>query len=393
LRPPGAASRGVGRSPYRLRVIPSLPPQPATSPLDPPACVASAPAVRAAQQLAQDVLAPQAERVDVERVPRASIDALAAAGLLGLSGPREAGGGEAPAAVTRAVTEAIAGGCGSTWFVATQHALPLAMVAAGREPARSAHLRQLCDGTALAGVAVSHLRRPGDPAVTARRTGGGWLIDGTVGWMTSWGICDVFLLGAQVGDEELLFALLPAHAQAGLRSDPVMRVAAMEAAATTRLHLEALYVPDELVVDVTDRDAWLAADRAKTANLTPAIFGLLRSIVTRLEAWAERTGSSEGGELVHALVAEGADVRSAAYALIDDVPVAERVEDRLALRAHALELVNRSAAALVTAGGGASMGRSHPHQRLAREALFHLVQAQTSPVRAATLGRYRARTP
>jgi alkylation response protein AidB-like acyl-CoA dehydrogenase len=350
--------------------------------------VAVHPAVHAAQRLADELLAPQAQRVDATTVPRASLDAIAAAGLLGLAGPREAGGAEAPAPVGRAVTEALAGGCGATWFVATQHALPLAMVAAGREPLRARALAGMCTGSTLAGVAVSHLRRPGAPAVSARRTSGGWVVDGTVGWMTSWGICDVVLLGAQVGEGELVFALLPAREQEGLRADPPMRLAAMEAAVTTRLHLDRLHVPDELVADVADRGKWLEADRAKTANVTPAVFGLLRAIVTRLEEWAQRTASTEGRGLASALAREGAGTRAQAYALIDDLPPAERVGERLALRAHALELVNRSAAALVAAGGGASMSREHPHQRLAREALFHLVQAQTAPVRAATVARY-----
>jgi hypothetical protein len=47
----------------------------------------------------------------------------------------------------------------------------------------------------------------------------------------------------------------------------------------------------------------------------------------------------------------------------------------------------------VTATGGSAISASSPAQRLAREALFHLVQAQTGPVREAVLQRLDAGLP
>lgn len=85
---------------------------------------------------------------------------------------------------------------------------------------------------------------------------------------------------------------------------------------------------------------------------------------------------------------EAAAVRRRAYGLIDDVDALDAVPDRLAERAHGLQLLTTAATALVAAGAGASMSRTHPNQRLAREALFHLVQGQTQQVRGATLSRF-----
>ena len=82
-----------------------------------------------------------------------------------------------------------------------------------------------------------------------------------------------------------------------------------------------------------------------------------------------------------------------AYALIDHVPADEQIDDRLALRAEALELLVRSATALVTATGGSAMAIGAAPQRRLREAGFMLVQAQTGPVREATLQRLLERTP
>ncbi len=69
------------------------------------------------------------------------------------------------------------------------------------------------------------------------------------------------------------------------------------------------------------------------------------------------------------------------------MPAPERLDERLALRGQALELGVRASAALVAATGGSALALDAAPQRLAREALFHLVQAQTPPVRRATLTR------
>jgi hypothetical protein len=78
-----------------------------------------------------------------------------------------------------------------------------------------------------------------------------------------------------------------------------------------------------------------------------------------------------------------------AWALVDDVPPEDLVEDRLAVRASSLELALRSATALVAATGGSALSLDAAPQRLAREAVFYLVQAQTAPVREAVLQLWR----
>ncbi|MGN6243411.1 MAG: acyl-CoA dehydrogenase family protein [Motilibacteraceae bacterium] len=369
----------------------------AVAPLDHPAAVAAHPAVQRAAVLAR-VLEPTAQDVDVEGVTRDRVDLVAEAGLLGLAAPAPDGGEGASADVVRAVTEELSGACGSTWFVATQHGMPLQYALRTENAAlRDRLLPAMGRGELLAGVAVSHLRRPvtagGTPPVRARRDGDGWVVDGTVGWFTGWGLADVLLLGAVTEDARALFAFLPAREQPGLTPGSPMRLAAMEATGTTTLHLDGLRIPDADVADLAPLAPWLEADAAKTANVTPAVFGLLRTIVRRLAGWAYATGSAEGLELAAALAAEGGGLRSEAYGLIDDLPPEAAVEDRLALRAAALELLNRSAAALVASGAGLSMSRRSPNQRLAREALFHLIQAQTAPVRAALVRRYADLAP
>ena len=54
-----------------------------------------------------------------------------------------------------------------------------------------------------------------------------------------------------------------------------------------------------------------------------------------------------------------------------------------------LVMAKVSATALVAATGGAAMSLDAAPQRLAREAVFYLVQAQTPPVRQAVLQLWR----
>lgn len=358
--------------------------------LAPEPAVAGHPAVRSAAAAALR-LAADAERVDVEGVARDRVDALAAEGLLAVTAPLDAGGGGAPAAVGRAVTELLAGACGVTWFVAVQHSFPVSCLAAAPEPARGRLLPRLCDGSTLAATAISHLRRSGPQQVRARRAGDGWRVDGEVGWLTSWGLADVLVLGADTDDGRLLFAALPARERPGLRAGAPMDLAAMQGAGTTSLALDGLVVAAEEVVDVVAAEPWRERDGAKASNVVPATFGLLRTICLRLAAAASRPGGEAAADIAVGVAEEAFQVRRRAYALLDEVDALDAVPQRLAERAHALELLTHASAALVAAEAGASMSRAHPNQRLAREALFHLVQAQTLPVRQTTLQRFAAR--
>ena len=346
----------------------------------------ASPAVQRARALADELVRPSAERVDRDVVPRSHLDAWGAAGLLGVGGPPAFGGGGAPAPVVREVTEALAGASGATWFVATQHARPLAVLAASDNTALQDRLLPgLCSGEVLSGVAVAQLRRTDPLAVTAVRVDGGWRFDGHVGWMTAWGICDVLLLGGRSPDGEVVLVMVPAREGDGLTASAPLELAAMQATRTVTLELDGFVVEDADVAETLEAATWLAEDAARSANAGPHHFGLQRECARRLAETAARRDDGTAAALAHALEAEGERLRRVVYTLLDDVPAAEHLDDRLAVRASVLELVVRTATALVAATGGSAMSADAAPQRLAREALFLLVQAQTAPSREATL--------
>src|SRR5689334_5852928 len=108
-----------------------------------------------ARRVASEALAPRAEETDrASRIPHENLEAIAAAGLLGLSGPVEYGRQSAPGSVARQVAEVLAGACGVTHFVQAQHHGPVGMIAGTDNLAlKERYLRDLCEGRILAGVA------------------------------------------------------------------------------------------------------------------------------------------------------------------------------------------------------------------------------------------------
>lgn len=347
------------------------------------------PRVQAARRLAEQLLVPQAERVDRDGVPASHLRAIADAGLLGLSGPVDAGGSAAPLPVFREVVEVLAGADCATWFVQAQHHSPLAMLARCQAPVRDRLLEPLCRGRLLAGVAFSHLRAFPRRPVTATPTGeGGWRFDGVAPWYTGWGLSQVFLLAGVTPDGDALFVFTEARQQPGLAAGPPLAMAALSGTSTVRLTLDGLTVPAGDVVARLPVSSWAVQDRHTTVNVNPAVLGLTRAAADRLRELGRTRQEPATVAAADRLAQRLEQVRVDCYRLIDEVEPDQRLTDRLAAKCEAMELMTRTTAALVAAGAGGSMSSTAPAQRLAREALFLLVQAQTAEVRAATLARY-----
>ena len=166
----------------------------------------------------------------------------------------------------------------------------------------------------------------------------------------------------------------------GVHASAPLALAAMNASSTVRLRFDGVVVPQEDVISLQSLADWRAADRVTSARPRPPIFGVARTCCRLL------------GDAGADLAAELQDCRGQAYALLDD----DRTDDEhLAARPRpgraACELAVRAATALVVAGGGRSILRSNPAQRLLREAAFFTIQAQTADLRGRHPGPPSAR--
>lgn len=331
-------------------------------------------------EVADTVLWPAAQDVDrAPIIPRGHLDALADLGLFGQAAPPELGGlGLAPPD-TRRMLRLIGSGCAATGFAFAQHhGLVGALVRTDNAELRHRWLAALC-GRTLAGIAFAHVRRPGPPVLTAAPLdGGSWQIQGEAPWVTSWGLAEVFYVAAVSPDDRVVWFVIPGQEEPGLTASGPLALAVLGATATVRLRFDGYRVPAEAVVDVVDRAPWAVGDRRNAARPNPLCLGVGDRALAQL-AVAEPAAAEALRPWWEAVSA-----RAEAAAVLVDGQQGEPA-DLAAARAETIGGAQRLTTALLAAVGGAGAMLSHPAQRLAREALFYVVQAQNADGRRATL--------
>jgi alkylation response protein AidB-like acyl-CoA dehydrogenase len=339
--------------------------------------------VTAAGRIADDVLFPTAQDVDrSDGIPDVNLAALANVGLFGLAGPVSHGGLDLDAHAARRVMAAVASGCGATFFVWVQHhGVVRALRSSGNLALVESHLADFCTGRHLGATAFAHVRRTGRPAVSATRTSGGWRLDGHAPWATSWGLADWFTVAAETPDGDLVWAILPGSGAPGVQAQ-ALALSVFGATSTVALSFDDCHVADDQVVAVEPLDGWRRSDRRQASVGQPAVLGVAER--------AQRLLAEVGDDLALAAADGLAAELDARWSLDDDLVDAvalgvDVVTEASVHRAACLDLAGRSTTALLAAVGGRGTELSHPAQRLAREASFYVIQAQTADGRAATL--------
>ncbi len=321
--------------------------------------------VETARELADELLFPAALATDAaDSVPASHLDEFASRGLYGLSGPTNTEGLGVDRSTLLTVIETLAGGCLSTTFLWQQHLMLVATLAETSTALSREWLTPLCRGERRAGVAFAHLRRPGPPAVAAQPDGSGWRLTGSAPWVTGWGRIDVVRFGATLPDGNIVWCLVDAE-EGGAVSVSRLSLSVLNATSTVEMHLDGLYVPGDRVASIEPMREFVQRDAAGLRTNGSLALGLtarcLRLVPTLKFADELRQCRC---------VLDHAD--------IDSLPSA---------RAWSSELAMRATSALVVAGGGRSLSLQSHAQRLCREAMFLLVQGQTTSIRAAQLER------
>ncbi len=322
-------------------------------------------------------------------VQRCMLRWLAAQGLYSVAAPIADGGLGHDERTLCEVEEVLAGADAATWFVLTQHRSPQALTAGSSYPAAHEYREALARGDELGGLAIAQLRRPGPPVVRAEPDGsGGWRFTGRAEWCTGWGLVDLVLLAAVCDDGRVVFALLPAHERPGLRASEPYALAVMGGTRTVGLELSGMPVGAHEVAAVVDREDWRRRDADTVVDTKPGTLGLLRRVIDETVRTGHEHNRPAALEEAQALAATAWPLRERAYELRFSADRGRFVAERLSLRGRIAELTVRAAAGLVAARGGSAMYASSPEQRWCREAMFHLVQAQTDDVRAAQLAAF-----
>jgi alkylation response protein AidB-like acyl-CoA dehydrogenase len=319
--------------------------------------------ITTAERLADELLFPRALETDrADTVPVELLDALAAAGLYGLSGPRSAGGLEADFATVCAVGEALSSGCLTTTFVWAQHVGAVIAVAQSQNQALAELVPPLCRGDRRAGLALGGAL-PGPAQLTAQQSGDGWIFSGVSPFVSGWGRVDVIHTAARSAEGQLIWALLDAQASETLHVEQ-LRLVALNATATVRVDFADHRVPPTRVTSVVPyREGPAPAELLRIHASFP--LGVAARCCRLLK---ERSFDVELARL-------RADLDRLDPATIE------------AARAAAGDLAFRTAAALSVERGSRSLLRSEHAQRLVREALFCLIYALPPTSRAALLAQ------
>ncbi len=361
--------------------------------------------VDAARRVGETVLGPHAQEADRAPGPLLSnFHALAEAGLLGMSLPREYGGLDASGPTQREVMEILASYCGVTTFTQAQHHGPSRMICSGpNQQLKDALLPDLARGKRMCAVSFAHLRRPGPPVLRAEPVEGGFRLNGTNPWVTGWGLMTQVVMGATLPDGRFVYVWVPDHRDdflslfadadapdgdwGELRASAPLVLCAMNASATVELACENLFVPLAHKLSESDRETMQRNDRNGVLGATAMPLGCAMGSIRLLHTTAERRPLPAISRAAQSFARELEEVR----ALIRDANARNNEPDFFAnavkLRAHVIDLAVRAAHAAVTANSGGANNLSHPAQRLYREAMFYTIQAQTTDVMDATLAR------
>ncbi|MEO0867412.1 MAG: acyl-CoA dehydrogenase family protein [Cyanobacteria bacterium J06642_11] len=339
------------------------------------ASVLSAPLVLLSQVLT-DHIAPQATAIDQDpKVLQTAFQRLGQHNFLGLKAPKTWGGRGWSAAERYRFVEQVTRHSGALAFLHAQHERCIhELVTSDNTDLQTQYLTAAINGTVGLGVGFSHLRRPQQP-ITATEQSGGYVFNGTVPWITGFGIFDHWMLAAQLPDGRAAVVLAPFQAiDNAITFSAPMGLAALESTQTVTATLNNWYASPELVLDIKPAGWIQECDR--TYPLTHNFFalGCAQAGLDILQK------SPTGANAYNQLQREVDQCRTDTYDTLE-TPSPERIR----LRAWAIELAVRCAHAAVIVSRGAANLAHHPAQRVYREALAFSVSGQSTPVMDASL--------
>jgi alkylation response protein AidB-like acyl-CoA dehydrogenase len=337
----------------------------------------------------REEVAPKAQEIDRDPdAVRWALNGLCERGLMALKRPQEYGGPELPEPLFREFQEECARTSGSLSFLQTQHQSAVSLISRGENQKLAAeYLPQMADGTKLVGIGFSQLRRAGPPIMRAERVDEGYILEGKVPWVTGWSFYPEVLVGAALPDGQAVFAItpLPLRSSDEISVSEPMRLAAMETALTVSLEFNRVLVRHERIAFVKPA-GWI--QNSDMINIALQGHFALGCAQAGLDIVAKNADSRPLPFITEARDKLAAELLACRRATAEAQTVSEETtQERLNVRAWAIDLAVRCAHAAITTSSGAANSLDHPAQRVYREALVYTVSAQTSSIMEASLKR------
>lgn len=206
----------------------------------------------AVREVAQSVVLPLAEEVDRNhRFPEEAVKAAADAGLMGVLIPREYGGAGLDALAFTLCIDELAQACASTSVIVDVHTSvgsePILLF--GTEEQKRRWLPRLASGELLGAFALTEPSAGSDAAslkTSARRSGDGYVLNGTKVFITNIGRAGLYIVFARTGPDERaagISAFIVPAATPGLRVGQIFKKMGLNGSPTGELVLEDVVVP------------------------------------------------------------------------------------------------------------------------------------------------------
>ncbi|MFO0896191.1 MAG: acyl-CoA dehydrogenase family protein [Pirellulales bacterium] len=299
--------------------------------------------------------------------------------------PREHGGFEwSDADVVRGYLK-LSAACLTTTFIITQRSGACERIAGGASPvAQERLLPALASGERFATVGISHLttsrRHLGQPALRARETRRGFVLDGYSAWVTGAEHAQHVVVGATLEDGRQVLLALPTDLP-GVSTPPPPRLVALSSSHTGPLECAGVEIDREWLLAGPDENVLATARSRGTGGLQTSTLaiGLAGAALEWLEGQAAIRG--ELREAAAQFRGEHDQVLADLLAMAEG----QAACGTESLRTRANSLVLRSTQAALMAAKGAGFVEGHPTGRWVREALFFLVWSCPQPVANANL--------
>ena len=338
----------------------------------------------------QKQIVPLANTID--RYPEALKTALQGMGdrsLLALKVPAELGGTGLSQVDYHRLQITLARASGALTFLQTQHQSAAAMLAkSNNQSLQQQLLPYTATGNALIGVGFSHLRRGGVPIMTATETTDGYLLTGEIPWITGYDFFAHFILGATLSDGRELYGILPLQNQVQESGGTIslgepMKLMAMAATNTVSAKIDRWFLNCDRLVTIKPTGSIHQSSRKNILNHGFFALGCAYAGLDVLLAAGNQKQLAFLQESWQSLTAEVKQCEEQAIASISDSQAT--YQQRLQLRAWAINLAERSSLAAVIASSGAANYLNSSAGRIYREALLFSVSGQTTDVMAASL--------
>jgi hypothetical protein len=338
------------------------------------------PLIRAARALGRN-------RAEIERSdawPETSWRSLADQGALRWNIPVEYNGSALP---QRDLLEAyieLASRCLTTTFVLSQrNSACQKIVESSQAEVKERLLPPIASGELLVTLGVSHLttsrQHQTRPAVTASPRGSGWVLDGSIPWVTAAPRADLVVAGGTCADGKQILVLLPTDAR-GVHVHSPQPMMGLNGSLTTSITLDGVEIPSRYVL-AGPVDGVLRRGGGAGSWATSALaIGLAKHACREMLVEAELRP-----DLIDYIGPLSDECQSLERSLlVSAVPPAFPL-DAARLRTEANSLVTRATQAWFAACKGAAYLSDHPAAKAVQQAMFFFVWSCPQPVLAAAL--------